>query len=196
MIETERLILREWRESDLAPFAAMNADPQVRRFFPSTLTREQSDASVDRFRQSQNQDGFCFFAAELRATQKFIGFIGLQRMSFHLRRIAPRSVEIGWRLMPEVWGQGLATEGACAALRFAFDKLCLEEVLAFTVPANLPSRRVMEKLGMTHDLQDDFDHPNVVVGHPMRRHVLYRTSGESRKMRFRLENEIDHVKRA
>lgn len=179
MIETDRLLLRPWQESDLAPFAAMNADPHVRRFFPSILTREQSDASVERFRQSQRDDGFCFFAAELRASQTFIGFVGLERIDFSLPRFAPRSVEIGWRLATEIWGKGLATEGASAVLRFAFDKIGLHEVVAFTVPENVPSRRVMEKLGMIHDAQDDFDHPNVAPGHPMQRQVLYRIGWET-----------------
>jgi RimJ/RimL family protein N-acetyltransferase len=173
-IETERLLLRPWRNSDLAPFSTMNADPRVRRFFPSLLTRKESDASVKLFRQSYKQDGFCFFAAELRATEKFIGFIGIERLPFRLPRVPQDAVEIGWRLTPEVWGQGLATEGARAVLDFAFQRIGLQEVVAITVPTNLPSRRVMEKLGMTYDSRDDFDHLHIADGHPLKRHVLYR----------------------
>ncbi|MGC1784013.1 MAG: GNAT family N-acetyltransferase [Acidobacteriaceae bacterium] len=166
--------MRPWRDSDLAPFAKMNADPRVRRFFSSLLTHKESDASVEHFRQSYEREGFCFFAAELRATEEFIGFIGIERMSFPLPRVPRGAVEIGWRLTPEVWGHGLATEGARAVLEFAFRKVRLPEVVAIAVPANLPSRRVMEKLGMTHDPRDDFDHPKLADGHPLQRHVLYR----------------------
>jgi RimJ/RimL family protein N-acetyltransferase len=174
MIETERLRLRPWQNQDLPVFAEMNADPGVRKFFPSLLSREESDASVAVFRKMCDQDGFGFLAAELRKTSAFIGLIGIQRMTFPLPTVAPPAVEIGWRLHPESWGKGLATEGARAVLRVAFEELQLLEVVAFTIPANLPSRRVMEKLGMTRDPQDDFDHPRVPSGHPFRRHVLYR----------------------
>ena len=173
-IETPKLCLRQWRDEDLPLFAKMNANPRVREFFPSLLNREESDASVARFRQSYEQDGFCFFAAELRKTSRFIGFIGMERMPFPLPRVSQDTVEIGWRLTPEVWGQGLATEGARAVLQFAFVQAQLAEVAAFTVPANLPSRRVMEKIGMSRDPEDDFDHPKLPDRHPLRRHVFYR----------------------
>ena len=179
MIETERLILRPWKDTDLPPFAAMNADPRVRRFFPSLLTREESDASVTRFLESHQHDDFGFLAAELRENSQFIGLIGMQAMKFALPRVAQPAAEIGWRLTPEVWGRGLATEGARTVLQFAFEQLRLTEVVAFTVPANLASRRVMEKLGMTHDPHDDFDHPLIEDGHPMQRHVLYRIEREA-----------------
>ncbi|MGO8719679.1 MAG: GNAT family N-acetyltransferase [Acidobacteriaceae bacterium] len=174
MIETERLRLRPWQNQDLPVFAEMNADPRVRRFFPSLLSREESDVSVAAFRKMCERDGFGFLAAELRETSAFIGLIGIQRMTFPLPTVPPPAVEIGWRLHPQSWGKGLATEGARAVLRFAFEELQLPEVVAFTIPANLPSRRVMEKLGMTRDPQDDFDHPRVSSGHPFRHHVLYR----------------------
>lgn len=147
MIQTERLLLRPWRQEDRAAFAAMNADARVRRFYPSLLSREESDASIERYQEMYLRDGCCFFAAELRETSAFIGCIGLQRMSFALPSITSPTFEIGWRLTPEVWGQGLATEGARAALQFAFERQNLSEVVAITVPMNLPSRRVMEKLG-------------------------------------------------
>jgi RimJ/RimL family protein N-acetyltransferase len=174
VIQTERLLLRPWREEDRGPFAVMNADTKVRRFYPSLLTREESDASIERYQAMYKRDGFCFFAAELRATSTFIGCIGLQTMTFEVPRVSQPAVEIGWRLTPEVWGRGLAPEGAHAVLRFAFEQQNLSEVVAITTPANLPSRRVMEKLGMTHHPQDVFDHPNIAAGHPLQRHVLYR----------------------
>ena len=174
LLETERLCLRPWQDSDREPFAAMNADVRVRKFFPSLLSREESDASIQFFREMYTRDGFCFLAAEIRQTHAFVGLIGIQTMNFSVPTVSAPAVEIGWRLTPEVWNQGLATEGARAVLRFALEKLLLPEVVAFTVPANLPSRRIMEKLGMSHDPQDNFDHPNLPAGHPLRRHVLYR----------------------
>jgi RimJ/RimL family protein N-acetyltransferase len=174
MIETERLRLRPWRESDLPAFAAMNADPQVRRYFSSRLTREESDASVARFIRMYALDGYGFMATELRETSEFIGLIGIQRMSFFLRGCAVPTVEIGWRLNEKSWRKGLATEGARACLDLAFVQFQLPEIVAFTVPANLPSRRVMEKLGMIRNPDDDFDDPRIPVGNPCQRHVLYR----------------------
>lgn len=142
-------------------------------FFQSPLTRAESDAFVDRIETHFDRHGFGFCAAELRDTGAFAGLIGLAVPAFD----APFTpcVEIGWRLSPAIWGLGLATEGARAALRYAFDELALTEVVAYTVPANVRSRRVMEKLGMTHNPTDDFDHPRIPEGHPLRRHVLYRS---------------------
>jgi RimJ/RimL family protein N-acetyltransferase len=173
LITTERLILRPWKEDDFLPYAEMNADPRVREFFPSILTREQSDAEVRHFQTTHEKDGFCFFAAELIATGEFAGFIGLQTMTFVVPRVAQPAVEIGWRLSPLHWGKGLATEGARGVIRYAFATLRLREVVAITVPANLRSRRVMEKIGMKHHPELDFDHPRLPKGHPMRAHVLY-----------------------
>jgi RimJ/RimL family protein N-acetyltransferase len=174
MIETERLLLRPWQASDLPAFATMNADPRVRRFFSSLLTREESDASVARFVRMHELDGFGFLATELRDTSEFIGLIGIQRMSFLLPGLSIPAVEIGWRLNAESWGKGLATEGARACLDLAFEKFQIPEIVAFTIPANLPSRRVMEKLGMTRNPDDDFDDPRIPAGNPCQRHVLYR----------------------
>jgi RimJ/RimL family protein N-acetyltransferase len=154
----------------------MNADPWVRRYFPSVLTREESDASIDTFTAHLAEHGFTLYAAELRATGEFIGLIGLARIPWEAH-FTP-CVEIGWRLDPSHWNRGLATEGARECLRFAFEDLALDEVVALTVPANLASRRVMEKLGMTRNPDDDFDHPGVPEGHPIRRHVLYRIRRE------------------
>ena len=160
VIETPRLILRPWKESDREPFARMNADPRVMEFFPARLSREESDALMDRVRSE-------LLAAELRETGEFIGFIGLSVPTFEAH-FTP-CVEIGWRLAAEHWGRGLATEGARAVLARAEG-----EVVSFTTVGNLRSRRVMEKLGLTHDPRDDFDHPRLPEGHPLRRHVLYR----------------------
>jgi RimJ/RimL family protein N-acetyltransferase len=175
-LETPRLILRLWRDSDRAPFAHMCADPHVMRHFASILTREECDRMIDRNLAHFDRHGFGLWAAELRATGSFIGFIGLSVPGFQSHFMP--CVEIGWRIAAPYWNQGLATEGARAVLRYAFDTLGLSEVVSFTVPDNLPSRRVMEKLGLTHNDADDFDHPNLPEGHPQRRHVLYRIRKE------------------
>ncbi len=169
---TERLILRRWRESDREPFAHMNADPRVMEFFPGVLTREQSDLAVARIEAHFARHGYGLYAAQLRETGAFIGFIGLAIPSFE-SHFTP-CVEIGWRLAAAFWGCGLATEGAREIVRFAFDKLVLDELVSMTTLANVRSRRVMEKLGMKYDPRDDFDHPSLPAGHPLRQHVLYR----------------------
>jgi RimJ/RimL family protein N-acetyltransferase len=171
-IVTERLVLREWREQDRDPFAGMNADPRVMRYFPGVLTRAESDTAFDRIQEHFRTRGLGLFAAELRDDGAFAGFIGLSVPRFEAH-FTP-CVEIGWRLLPECWNRGLATEGARAVVRYAFESVGLMELVSFTVPANTASRRVMEKLGMSHDEKDDFDHPNLEDGHPLRRHVLYR----------------------
>lgn len=175
MITTDRLILRDWKESDLAPFADMNADPRVREFFPGLQTREESDASAKGASEHVKKCGWGFWAAELIATGEFIGFIGLEdvRFSAPFNQTSP-AVEIGWRLAHGYWGQGYATEGALAALRYGFNNLDLDEIVSFTTVANQRSRHVMEKIGMHRDPADDFDHPKLAEGHPLRRHVLYR----------------------
>src|SRR5215471_3946567 len=171
---TGRLILRHWRESDREPFARLNADPQVMQFLPRLLLPEESDAAAKRIEDHFRRHGFGLYAVELRESGVFIGFIGLSIPAFKAR-FSP-CIEIGWRLAAEYWGQGLATEGARAVTEHGFQQLGLREVVAFTVPANLRSRRVMEKLGMKHDSADDFDHPQLPSDHPLRRHVLYRLS--------------------
>jgi RimJ/RimL family protein N-acetyltransferase len=173
MITTERLILRPWKDEDVTPYAEMNADPRVREFFPSVLTREQSEAEVRRLQAIYDRDGFSLFAAELIATGEFVGFIGLLTMTFAVPFIAQPAVEIGWRLSHKYRGKGLATEGARGAVQYAFETLKLQEIFAITVPANVRSRRVMEKIGMKHLPELGFDHPAVPVGHPLRPHLLY-----------------------
>jgi RimJ/RimL family protein N-acetyltransferase len=171
-LQTDRLILRDWQESDRPLFSQINADPRVMEFMPAPLSPEESDLLVDQIQSHIQEHGFGLCAAELRQNHSFIGFIGLAVPSFEAQ-FTP-CVEVGWRLSADHWGQGLATEGAREMVRHAFEVLGLDEVVSFTVPANLGSRRVMEKIGMTHDPADDFDHPNLPEGHPLRRHVLYR----------------------
>jgi RimJ/RimL family protein N-acetyltransferase len=141
-------------------------------FFPALLSSAESDALVDRAQAHFDRHGYGPFAAELLENQAFIGFIGLSIPNFGAPFIP--AVEVGWRLAFEYWGQGLATEGARAVSRYAFSELSLDSLVSFTVPGNLRSRRVMEKIGMTHDPRDDFDHPRLPEAHPLRRHVLYR----------------------
>ncbi len=174
MIETDRLVLRAWREDDLAPFAAICADPLVMRYFPRPATPDEVAASIARWQVALAAEGPALLATELKATGELIGFIGLIRQTFEAS-FTP-CVEVGWRLAAHVWGQGLAPEGARACLAWGFDDLDQTEIVSLTAVQNLPSRRVMEKIGMLHDPGEDFDHPYVPEGHPVRRHVLYRLS--------------------
>jgi RimJ/RimL family protein N-acetyltransferase len=171
-LETARLWLRRWRDEDLEPFAALNADPQVMEHFPATLSPEESAAAVGRVRQHFENQGYGFWAVELPGKAPFIGFIGLAVPAFEAS-FTP-CVEIGWRLARPWWGQGFATEGARAALVHGFERLDLPEIVSFTVPGNVRSRRVMEKLGMRYS--EDFEHPRIEPGHLLRHHVLYRLS--------------------
>jgi len=170
-LRTPRLVLRQWRQSDFDSFAALNADSEVRRFFPAPLTREESDALAKRAERDIAERGWGLWAVEVMESAPFIGFVGLAEPSFDAH-FTP-AVEVGWRLSRDQWGNGYATEAARAAITFAFDDLGLDEIVSFTSEVNERSRRVMERLGMTHDPQDDFDHPSVASG-PLRRHVLYR----------------------
>ena len=172
-LETARLILRPWRDSDRAPFTAMNADPIVMTYFASTMTPEESDASLARFQAAYDRDGFGFLVAELRGTEDFAGIIGAQTMRDAVPNLPQPTVEIGWRLPRALHGQGLATEGARATVDFCFNQLTLPEVVAVTALGNQASRRVMEKLGMTHRPDLDFNHPRVPLNHPHHRHTLY-----------------------
>jgi RimJ/RimL family protein N-acetyltransferase len=171
-LQTERLILRQWRPEDREPFAAINGDPSVMKFFPATLTRAESDEMADRIEESIDTRGFGFWAVEIPQVTSFAGFIGVTSPRFEAH-FTP-CIEIGWRLAQPFWNQGYATEGALAALDHGFRTLGVQEIVAFTVPTNVASRRVMEKIGMTWNPSDDFDHPGIPTGHPLRRHVLYR----------------------
>lgn len=176
-IETERLILRPFAADDLDAFAAINADPEVMRFFPAPRTRAETAGMIDVLERRRREEGIAFSAAVERASGRLVGMIGLQRVGPDFP-FAP-TVEVGWRLARDVWGRGYATEGARAALAEGFGRLGLYEIVAFTRPDNLPSRAVMERLAMRRDPADDFDHPKLPADHPMRRHVLYRLTADA-----------------
>jgi RimJ/RimL family protein N-acetyltransferase len=171
-LSTERLTLRRWREADREPFAALNADPDVMDYFPTPLARAESDRLISRIEAGFDQRGYGLWALELRATGEFIGFTGLDISSFEAHFIP--TVEVGWRLARSAWHHGYATEAARASLAFGFEEAGLEEIVSFTSIMNLRSRAVMERIGMTHDPTDDFDHPELQEGHRLSRHVLYR----------------------
>jgi len=176
-IETPRLILRDWRDSDVEAYVQMNADPRVTKFFPHRYTRERSETTAAMIREQLARNGYGWWAVEVRGGTPFAGVIALQAVPFQAP-FTPAN-EIGWRFAFEHWGKGYATEGARAALEFAFDELKWPEVIAFTAASNIRSQRVMERLGMTHDPRDSFDHPKIESGHPLRRHVLYRVRKRS-----------------
>ena len=171
-LTTARLLLRQWRDADLPAFAALNADQRVMEFFPKTLQADESDALAAAIRANIEHRGFGLWAVEVRGVADFIGFVGLHVPRFE-SHFTP-CVEIGWRLAFEHWGRGYATEAARVSLAFGFERLGLEEIVSFTVPLNVRSRHVMEKIGMRRSSADDFDHPMLPQGHPIRRHVLYR----------------------
>jgi RimJ/RimL family protein N-acetyltransferase len=171
---SERLLLRQWRDEDREPFAALNADPRVMEFFASALSRVESDAMIERIRHHFVERGFGLWAVEVPGTAPFIGFVGLKYP--HLPAPFAPAVEVGWRLAHAHWGHGYATEAARTVLAVGFLRLGLHEIVSITTSSNARSRQVMEKLGMRHARGDDFDHPNIAEGHPLRRHVLYRLS--------------------
>ena len=167
----ERVLLRSWTEDDLAPFAALNADPRVMEHYPATLTRGESDAFVrERVEPHFAEHGFGLWAVEVPGAAPFVGYVGLSVPGFEAH-FTP-CVEIGWRLGFEHWGKGYATEAARVAIEFGFSEAGLDEIVSFTVPGNRRSIAVMERLGMTH--AGEFDHPRLPTGHRLRRHVLYR----------------------
>jgi RimJ/RimL family protein N-acetyltransferase len=171
-LRTDRLLLRRWRDADREPFAAMNADPIVMEHFPSMLTREQSDDYVDRISAWFDDDGYGLWALEVLETAEFIGYTGLWAAAFDAH-FTP-AVEVGWRLAQHAWGRGYAPEAARASIADGFARLAVDEIVSFTTTSNTRSQRVMQKLGMTRDPADDFDHPRLPEGSPLRRHVLYR----------------------
>jgi RimJ/RimL family protein N-acetyltransferase len=174
-LRTNRLLLRRWLPADRAPFAELNADPRVVEYLPAALSREESDAFAARIEAHFDERGFGLWAVEVPGGVAFAGFVGLSVPRFEAH-FTP-CVEIGWRLARQQWGRGYATEGARAALAFGLDVLQLGEIVSFTVPGNLRSRRVMERIGMTHHPADDFDHPALPEEDPLRPHVLYRIAG-------------------
>jgi RimJ/RimL family protein N-acetyltransferase len=176
-LRTERLYLRRWLPNDRPAFANLNADARVNEFLLGPISRTESDALADRIEAHFAQHGFGVWAMEIPGVTPFAGFIGLSIPRFEAA-FTP-CVEVGWRLSAEHWNKGYATEGAKAALAFGFESLGLDEIVSFTVPDNQRSRRVMEKIGMTHSPADDFDHPLLAEGHPLRWHVLYRIGRRS-----------------
>jgi RimJ/RimL family protein N-acetyltransferase len=175
VLQGPRVRLRQWEARDCASFAELNADPVAMEHFPSVLTRAESDAMAERLRAVIEDKGWGFWCLEIDG--HCAGFTGLNVPTFDAPFMP--AVEIGWRLLPRHWGRGYATEAARLALDYGFAVLKVDEVVAFAVPANARSRAVMERLGMQHDTAGDFDHPRLAIGHPLRRHVLYRISRPS-----------------
>jgi RimJ/RimL family protein N-acetyltransferase len=173
-IRTERLVLRNWEERDRELFHRINSDERVMEFFPHRRDRAESDAMMDRLAAKIAADGFGFAAAEIAATGKCIGFVGLTGMAGYVPAFADGTIEIGWRLAPEYWGEGYVTEASKAWLAFGFEKLGLDEIVSFAVWNNVRSTAVMERLGMRRDPSRDFNSPKVPNTHPaLKRHVVY-----------------------
>ncbi|HEX4035096.1 MAG TPA: GNAT family N-acetyltransferase [Solirubrobacteraceae bacterium] len=175
-LETERLLLRPWRAADRPPFAALNADEQVMEWFPYPLDAAQSDMLADAIEQRIAANAWGMWAVEVVGVADFIGFVGLNHAA---ELLGYPAVEVGWRLAREHWGHGYAPEAAIASLAYGFDVLELGEIVAFTTPGNLKSRRVMEKIGMSHDGARDFDHPRIAPDSPLLRQVLYKIDRDS-----------------
>ena len=175
-LTTQRLVLRSWGDDDEESLFRLSTDPEVMRHFPAPATREQIAGMVSRHRDNLAAGRPGLYAVEVAETRTFIGFVGLAVPRFEAPFMP--CVEIGWRLRREAWGHGFATEAAARALAHGFETLRLPEIVSFTTVANEPSRAVMRRLGMQHDPAEDFDHPSIPEGHPMRRHVLYRLTAE------------------
>ncbi|MBS0421476.1 MAG: GNAT family N-acetyltransferase [Proteobacteria bacterium] len=172
LLTTQRLLLRQWRDSDRDAFARLNEDPLVMEYFPRCLPRDESEAWVSRTQVAMAERGWGLWAVEVRGVVPFIGFVGLSVPMF-TAHFTP-CVEIGWRIAKEFWGHGYATEAAIASLHFGFEKLRLQQIVSFTASLNERSIGVMQRIGMTHNCADDFDHPSLPAGHRLQRHVLYR----------------------
>jgi RimJ/RimL family protein N-acetyltransferase len=173
-LKTERLLLRRWRSADLPALATINADPAAMELMPATLSLAESAALIERMEACFETHGYGLWAVEMPGEASCIGFVGLSPVDLNVP-FAP-AVEIGWRLARGFWGRGLATEAASRALAFGFGQRGLAEIVSFTAERNMRSRRVMERLGMHRDPREDFEHPLLAVGDPLRRHVLYRLS--------------------
>ena len=174
-LETPRLTLRAWRDEDRVPFAAINADPDVMRYFAAPLSAEETDEAMERYNQQLARDGFTMFAAVERETNTLAGVLGMQTMRIVVPNVAQPAVEIGWRLGLHAQGRGLATEGARTIVDYAFNTVGLPEIIAITIAPNNPSRRVMEKLGMSYRPELTFDHPGVPAEYP-HKHIVYSLS--------------------
>lgn len=171
-IFTQHLVLRAWEDKDLVPFAALNQDPRVMEYFPSTLTMAETKQFIVKITANMQKNGFGLYACALRDTDELIGFVGLSIPSFEAA-FTP-CIEIGWRLAFEHWGKGYATEAAQAVIKQGFEVFKLNEIVAFTARQNIRSRKLMEKLGMRHSAAEDFHHPKLPLDHPLSLHVLYR----------------------
>lgn len=180
VIKTERLILRPWRDEDFDSFAQLNADPRVMEFFPGVLTQEESDQFAKRICIAMKQQGWGLWAVSIPDIADFIGYIGLAPVNF-VADFTP-AVEVGWRLAYDFWNKGYATEGAQAALKYGFETLQLDEIVSFTAVQNTRSQKVMEKIGMKHYSEEDFDHPKLAEDHWLRKHVLYRLKQKEWKL--------------
>lgn len=172
IIETERLILRTWEEDDMNAYYSLNQDPKVVEFLFKMTSINQARAFIETMNRQFNAHGYTIFALEEKQTGKWIGFTGLNAPVWS-ERFTP-CVEIGWRIRSDCWGHGYATEAAKAILDYGFKMCALDEILAWTVPANIRSIRVMEKIGMMRDFNGDFYHPEIPSGHPLSKHILYR----------------------
>ena len=172
IIETDRLILRTWEEKDIEPYFLINQDPKVLKYLASPLTPKQSRNFIESMNAQQDKKNYTLWAVEIKKFAKFIGFIGLNHTDFDAP-LCP-AVEIGWRLDSQHWGNGYAPEGAKACLDYGFNKIGLKEIVSFTVPSNVNSLKVMEKIGLKRDFRNNFDHPKLSQDHPLSKHVLYR----------------------
>ncbi len=174
MLTTHRLTMRRWKDSDLEPFAALNADPIVMKHFPKVSTLEETKGMIERIEARFEKNSFGLWAVELTSTKEFIGFVGLQRPSFDAH-FTP-CVEIGWRLAKEFWGKGYAPEAARVALKYGFETAGLDQIVSMTTTTNINSITVMKKIGMKTNPDENFPHPLLEDGHPLQLHVLYRLS--------------------
>ena len=176
-LKTERLIFREWTDKDREPFARMNGDPVIMEYLPRPLDEKASNKLVDRFQQHFDKHGYGLYAVEVKETGQFAGFVGLNRVEFKSHFTSPQNpvTEIAWRLDYEFWGQGYGSEAAAAVLKHGQKKLNLKDIVSFTVHDNVRSIHLMEKIGLKHDKDGDFDYPTLRKGHPLGRFVLYRS---------------------
>lgn len=182
ILSTPRLRLRPWRDEDVAPFAALNADPRVMEYFPAVLSLAETEVTVARIRAYFDQHGYGLWAVEVVGAAPFIGYVGLSTPRFDAPFMP--AIEIGWRLAFDYWGKGYAREGAAAALACGFETAGLQQIVSFTTKANRRSWRVMEAVGMKRAHGEEFDHPVLPAGHPLQPHILYRiTRPEWEQMR-------------
>ncbi|MCE2992958.1 MAG: GNAT family N-acetyltransferase [Candidatus Jidaibacter sp.] len=176
IIETERLILRTWTSEDIEPFYTMNQDPKVTKFLLGPLMLEECESFIQAQNEHFHEHNYTLFATELKESDEFIGFVGLKYRGLEFKTEFSPSTEIGWRLASQYWGKGYATEAAIAVLKYGFEKCGLDQIVSFTVPANVKSIAIMERLGMQRDGDCNFKHPNLADNHPLSEHVLYKIS--------------------